>query len=98
MASSPESLLFSVEEIKDELCDILSQITRPSAFACAKPLSGSSNPGLDLLGHGPVEQPLSDRDVQAIVANARQSPFGKGVETLVDTSVRKSWQLEPCQF
>nr|KAK5448394.1 hypothetical protein LTR18_001482 [Exophiala xenobiotica] len=105
MASSPESLpsslesfLFSEEEIKEELCNTLSQITGPGAFACAKPLSGSSNPGLDLLGHGPVEQPLSDRDVQAIIANARQSPFGKGVETLVDTSVRKSWQLEPSQF
>ncbi|KAK7900797.1 hypothetical protein LTR67_003081 [Exophiala xenobiotica] len=105
MASSPESLpsslesfLFSEEEIKEELCNTLSQITGPGAFACAKPLLGSSNPGLDLLGHGPVEQPLSDRDVQAIIANARQSPFGKGVETLVDTSVRKSWQLEHCQF
>ncbi|EXJ91766.1 hypothetical protein A1O3_00316 [Capronia epimyces CBS 606.96] len=29
---------------------------------------------------------------------ARQSPFGKGAETVVDTSVRKSWQLDPTQF
>ncbi|KAK5184240.1 hypothetical protein LTR44_003746 [Exophiala sp. CCFEE 6388] len=41
---------------------------------------------------------FSKHDAEAIISKARQSPFGKGAETLVDTTVRKSWQLEPSQF
>jgi 2OG-Fe(II) oxygenase superfamily len=44
--------------------------------------------------------PLSVRDAQAVASSpaTQQSPFGKGSQTLVDTSVRKSWQIDPEHF
>jgi len=101
-SSSPDSPEYEyplpLEEIKPEICDILGQITGPSTFACGETISEYPNPGLVLNEHGTVGLPLSSHDAQAIISKARQSPFGKGAETLVDTTVRKSWQLEPSQF
>jgi hypothetical protein len=53
---------------------------------------------LSLKDHGRVNLPLSQHDADLIISNARQSPFGKGSETIVDTTVRKCWQLDPSQF
>jgi hypothetical protein len=37
-------------------------------------------------------------DAQAIVAASHEAPFGKGEETLVDTSVRGAWEISPGDF
>jgi hypothetical protein len=37
---------------------------------------------------------LSHHDAQAIIQRSRQAPFGKGEETVVDTSVRKTWEID----
>ncbi|KAJ4503804.1 hypothetical protein HRR83_005573 [Exophiala dermatitidis] len=87
----------AVEGVKKALLEALSQIEAPS-FACGGVMSENLNPGLFLNDHGIVGLPLSKNDAGAIISKATQSPFGKGEETLVDTSVRKSWQLEPAQF
>lgn len=42
--------------------------------------------------------PLSNRDAQVIVAPSHAAPFGKGEETLVDSSVRKTWELSASDF
>ena len=36
--------------------------------------------------------------VKAIIESASQAPFGRGEATIVDTSVRNTWQLSPSQF
>ena len=41
-----------------------------------------------------VSLPLSDRDAKAIAALCKQSPFGRGDETVNDESVRKTWEFE----
>ena len=33
-----------------------------------------------------------------IIASSSQAPFGRGEDTIVDTSVRRTWQLPPMQF
>ena len=57
-------------------------------------------PGLVIEGIGDVSLPLLENSdaTKSVVALCRQAPFGKGMETVVDTSVRKSWELEPLQF
>ena len=56
-------------------------------------------PGLTIEGIGEVALPLSDNEVlKRVLAQCRQAPFGRGMETLVDTTVRKTWQLEPSHF
>ncbi|KAI1470027.1 uncharacterized protein F4812DRAFT_457425 [Daldinia caldariorum] len=38
------------------------------------------------------------RDAETIRSASRQAPFGKGDETVVDTSVRNTWELDHTQF
>ncbi|KAL2410408.1 hypothetical protein ABEF95_000804 [Exophiala dermatitidis] len=98
MASATLRRLDAVERVKKELSEVLAEIEAPKSFACGGPTVENLSPGLSLDDHGIVGLPLSKNDAAVIISKARQSPFRKGEETLVDTSVRKSWQLEPTQF
>ncbi|KAH9909353.1 hypothetical protein F4778DRAFT_776504 [Xylariomycetidae sp. FL2044] len=42
--------------------------------------------------------PLDEEDAQELVAKLHQAPMGKGSEAIVDTSVRKTWEINPDQF
>lgn len=42
--------------------------------------------------------PLSDRDAKLIEAVATQAPFGKRTETVVDTAVRDTFEINPLNF
>jgi hypothetical protein len=70
------------------------------SFSCLSVLDSCSNPALFVQGLGTIGLTLSDLDARAIAQSSasQQSPFGKGSETLVDTSVRKSWQIDPKNF
>ena len=52
------------------------------------------NPGLVIDGIGSIGMPISEPDVQRIIQISRQAPFGKGNETIVDTSVRRTWEVD----
>ncbi|KIW68644.1 hypothetical protein PV04_04573 [Phialophora macrospora] len=88
----------SFDQLKDEIFDVLSATQGPSSFACGGVLKETQNPDLCLEDHGAIGLPLSRNDAQIIISKCEQSPFGKGSETVVDTSIRKSWQLNPSQF
>ncbi|OAL36412.1 hypothetical protein AYO20_04308 [Fonsecaea nubica] len=51
-------------------------------------------PGLTVKGVGPIRLPLSREDASALIRVSRQAPFGKGGETLVDETVRKTWEID----
>jgi len=42
--------------------------------------------------------PLCEAQAKHIIELASRAPFGRGEETIVDTSVRCTWQLSPTQF
>lgn len=44
---------------------------------------------------GLIGLPLSDRDATTIISQAAQAPFGKGEQTVIDTTVRDTWEIEP---
>lgn len=52
------------------------------------------NPGLKLADLGAVGLPLSTREADAVRSRCRQAPFGKGERTLVDKTVRDTWELD----
>jgi len=55
-----------------------------------------SAPGLVIKGVGRIALPLVEpSQAEAIMRVCEQAPFGRGHETLVDTEVRNSWQLDP---
>lgn len=58
----------------------------------------SLNPGLHLKNGGSIGLPLSNRDAEVIIAASHAAPFGKGEQTVVDSSVRKTWELSPSEF
>ncbi|MCJ1401326.1 hypothetical protein MMC11_004538 [Xylographa trunciseda] len=88
------------EEIKGLLLDALDNIDDHSAgtYAAIGTLTNPVNPGLSIEGLGGIGLPLTANDAHRIIAICHQAPFGKGCETIVDTAVRKTWELNPAQF
>jgi len=51
-------------------------------------------PGISVDDVGPIGLPLSLHDAQSLVQASRQAPFGRGSQTLVDETVRKTWEID----
>jgi len=58
------------------------------SFATSGSISDAPNPGLYVEGLGTVGLPLSKPDACELSKISHQAPFGKGGETIVDTTVR----------
>ncbi|GJC82716.1 hypothetical protein ColLi_05554 [Colletotrichum liriopes] len=67
----------------------IASFTRHAAF---------TNPGLKIKGHAAFPLPVTPDHAELVKGACRQAPFGKGDDTLVDTSVRNTWELEHNQF
>ncbi|RXW17214.1 hypothetical protein EST38_g8644 [Candolleomyces aberdarensis] len=57
--------------------------------------SNAPNPSLVIEGIGLIGLPLPERDAQLLISRAAQAPFGKGDQTLIDTTVRDTWEIDP---
>jgi predicted 2-oxoglutarate/Fe(II)-dependent dioxygenase YbiX len=55
-------------------------------------------PGLTVDGVGEIALPVSRTDARRLIKHSSQAPYGQGEATIVDTDVRRVWQLEPDQF
>lgn len=76
----------------------LSRLQSAGSFACSGSCESFALPGLEVDGLGPIGLPLSERDTAALIGRCHKSPFGKGSETYVDESVRKTWELDATDF
>jgi hypothetical protein len=79
--------------IQPDLLDALKKIDRPGTF-CTSGCLPSALPGLEVAGLGAVALPLGKREAAALKKRARQAPYGKGMQTLVDTKVRRVWEID----
>jgi predicted 2-oxoglutarate/Fe(II)-dependent dioxygenase YbiX len=79
--------------VPEKLLSILQTIDRPVTFCTSGPLPAMS-PGLEVTGLGPIPLPLGKRHADALKKRARQAPYGKGIQTVVDTSVRNVWEID----
>lgn len=71
----------------------LASVQRPGGFHVA----GSFDihpPRLEVEGVGPIALPLLPAQAEALVAGADRAPYGRGGETLIDTGVRRTWQVD----
>ena len=78
--------------ITTDLAATLRTVRRPGDFF----VSGTTEflaPLLEVDGVGPVALPLLPIQAEQLVAVAERAPFGRGEETLVDTAVRRTWQI-----
>jgi len=84
-------------DVREGLVKLLDSLGESSQFAACGSLPPVL-PGLQVEGVGTVGTPISPADAKRLIAVAAQAPYGRGEETIVDTHVRRVWQLEPSQF
>ena len=80
-----------------DLARILDSLGDSSRFATSGRLPAVL-PGLEVDGIGSVGFPLSPADAKRLIKEAQQAPYGRGKETIVDTNVRRVWQIDPIHF
>ncbi|THX79990.1 hypothetical protein D6D04_04863 [Aureobasidium pullulans] len=90
-------------DLREEFRTYLDEITAAGQFATMRKLETIVKPEVKLLGmEGAPDQeiatPLGSRDASKLIEAAHQAPFGRGEETIVDTSVRNTWELSPDRF
>ncbi len=82
-----------MSSITTELAEALSTVKRPGDFY-ASGMTELLTPRLTVDGVGPIALPVLPIQVQQLIAVAEQAPYGRGPDTLVDTQVRRTWQIE----
>jgi hypothetical protein len=79
-------------EAEERLLSVLSSIERPGSF-CTQGALPSPLFRLDVAGVGTLAFPLLAQQAEQLVSVAERAPYGRGPDTLVDTGVRKVWQI-----
>jgi hypothetical protein len=74
--------------------DVLAAVRRPGDFFVRGALE-TPMPRVEINGVGVISFPLLNSQIQDIIKHAERSPYGRGGETILDTSVRNTWQLTP---
>ncbi|KAI0148466.1 hypothetical protein GGR57DRAFT_505256 [Xylariaceae sp. FL1272] len=82
-----------MQELEDALKDGLDAIQSYGSFASSGKLD-DLEPGLFVRDGGDISLPLTPPQVRQLIEKSRQAPYGKGSETIVDTSVRNTWELD----
>ncbi len=78
----------------EELESLLSKVQRPGNFF----VKGSREmpmPKIEVEGVGVLSFPIPVAQIKELVYQAVRAPYGRGEETILDTSVRKVWQWPP---
>ena len=83
--------------IATRLLESVAKIDRPAEF-CTSGQCPSTLPGLYVEKLGDIGLPLSVAEAKRLIKVCKQAPYGKGTETVVDTKVRKVWELDPEHF
>lgn len=86
-----------MSQLTTQLWKVLESLGESSRFCTAGGLPAVL-PGLEVEGIGNMGVPVSAADARRLIKLASQAPYGRGDETIVDTNVRRVWQVEPRQF
>lgn len=97
LSSSPEDELDD-STFKQELLRCLDDVISTGSFSAYEDNKMYPNPGLHVNGLGLVPFPLNQHYAEALSRISSPAPFGKGDETLVDVSVRKTWEINNSDF
>ncbi len=79
------------------LTKAIGQATKSAKF-CVVGCLPVLDPGLEVEGLGSVSIPLKRGVAKKLVASCQVAPYGKGTQTLVDTKVRNTFELDPTKF
>ncbi len=73
--------------------ELLRSVDRPGDY-CVGGRIFTPMPRVIVEGAGELSFPVPEAQIEALIAAAERSPYGKGAETVLDTSVRDSWQID----
>jgi predicted 2-oxoglutarate/Fe(II)-dependent dioxygenase YbiX len=82
--------------VTEDLARLLKGVKRAGAFS----VTGTVDifpPGIEVEGVGPIALPLLPAQARALIAVASRAPYGRGDRTLIDTDVRRTWQIDAGQ-
>lgn len=78
--------------VNSRLLKIVKKIQRPTEF-CVIGSREIYTPRIEVEGVGQLSFPLLASQAEQLIAKAESAPYGKGEQTLVDTNVRRTWQI-----
>ena len=81
------------------IVDTLKSVKRPGLYAAGGEIV-MPLPAIKLVGEPDMilGLPLCEAQAKQLIELASRAPFGRGEQTIVDTSVRSTWQLNPTQL
>ncbi|MCU6482129.1 2OG-Fe(II) oxygenase [Arthrobacter sp. A2-55] len=79
---------------RERLAQILSDVEADGADSAMLRLPGSVL-ALEVDGVGPVQVPIRAAQAKQLMAAGRPAGYGRGAQTLNDTSVRDTWEIAP---
>ncbi|RUP06739.1 hypothetical protein BC936DRAFT_140296, partial [Jimgerdemannia flammicorona] len=85
-------------DYREEIESMLNSIKHAGSYVHGGPVKFVCNPGLDVNSIGPIGLPLSKQQAEAIITQCSLTPFGWKADTILDTTVWNTWQLDPSQF
>lgn len=82
---------------------------KENILSCLKGLKGSGKfisvhkeafqfPGLEVNGVGEIAYPITEMQAKALIHVAQRAPFGKGSQTIVDSTVRSTSEIDASQL
>jgi hypothetical protein len=71
---------------------VLSAVKRPGDFFVGGAIE-LPMPKLEVEGAGTLSLPVPNSQIAMLIRQAERAPYGRGNETIVDTAVRKVWQI-----
>ena len=83
-----------LKELRGIILDSIRSVQSLGSFAAFDCPTNFIIPGIVVDNVGAISLPLSSQDAQSLIQASRKAPFGLGNQTLVDESVRKTWEID----
>lgn len=84
---------FPYSRLLAPLESLLAGVKRPGGF-CVHGALALPMPMVQVDGIGLLSFPLPPAQIGALIAVAERAPYGRGEQTVVDTAVRRVWQID----
>jgi hypothetical protein len=81
---------------RERLARVLDGSSAPGAFSAQMSVP-ARDVRLTVAGAGPISFPVKAPQAKRMIASARPARFGRGEQTLLDLSVRDTWEITPDQ-
>ncbi len=92
----PACAVRTLHSVTAHIADLLARLTAPGTFATRIDVP-VGDLAIEVAGVGRLALPISPRAIETLSGVARPSPFGLRDKTLLDSKVRRSWEIAPAE-